>query len=526
MTASAPPPPTSTLPAAETITDIPGYCRQLGVAARRAGLAQASVPGRVRDAALRHIADALLADAGAIKAANKKDTDAGHEADLAGSMLDRLTLDDKRIASMADGVRQIADQPDPVGRIIEGRVLPNGIRLEKVRVPLGSILFIYESRPNVTADAAALCLKSGNALILRGGKEAMHSNAAIAACIHRGLAAADLPPEVVQLVATTDRAAVGELLQLDQHLDLCIPRGGESLIRAVVQQARIPVIKHYTGNCHVYLDAAADPDMAVDICVNAKTQRTGVCNAAETILFHQDCVAPGLVKKVGDALLAKGVELRADTRTMSVLPDAKPAEEADWSAEYLDLIVALRVVDDLDDAVAHINRYGSKHTDAIVSHRRPRRRPLRPDRRLGQRDGQLLHPLLRRPAVRPGRRDRHLYRQTPRPRAHGRRRPDDLQMGRPRQWSNPEVRKRKAEVPDASDEPARKTSIRSKGAYRVFQPADAQALPGLAQVCRSSDHTSTARTLRHFCRCQLSCRSARTQLQRICCQARDCRRGG
>ena len=365
--ASVPPPPAAETVEAGSITDVPAYCRQLAAAARRAGLAQAAVPGRVRDAALRHIADHLVADTQAIKAANRLDVEAGQTNGLAPAMLDRLTLDDARIAAMADGVRQIAQQPDPVGRILEGRVLPNGIRLEKVRVPLGSVLFIYESRPNVTADAAALCLKSGNALILRGGKEAIHSNTAIAACIHRGLADADLPIQTIQLVATPDRAAVGELLQLDQDIDLCIPRGGESLIRAVVKQSRIPVIKHYTGNCHVYLDAAADPEMAVDICVNAKTQRTGVCNAAETILFHQDCVASGLVKKVGQALLAKNCELRADTRSMSQLPEAKAADESDWSTEYLDLIVALRVVDDLEHAVAHINRYGSKHTDAIVS---------------------------------------------------------------------------------------------------------------------------------------------------------------
>ncbi|MEM6855319.1 MAG: glutamate-5-semialdehyde dehydrogenase, partial [Planctomycetota bacterium] len=237
----------------------------------------------------------------------------------------------------------------------------------KVRVPLGTVLIIFESRPNVTCDAAALCLKSGNAAVLRGGKEALHSNAAIADCVKQGLAKAGVPEDAVQLVATTDRAAVGELLKLDKLLDVCIPRGGESLIRAVVEQSRIPVIKHYTGNCHVYIDQDADEPMAIDIAVNAKTQRTGVCNAAETILFHQDCVESGLVQKVGEALLAKGCELRGDTRTMSVLPGAKPAAESDWSEEYLDLIVAVRVVDTLDDAVAHINRYGSKHTDAIVT---------------------------------------------------------------------------------------------------------------------------------------------------------------
>ena len=348
------------------VGDVAGYCRGLAAAARKTGLALAAVPGRVRDMALGHIADAIDAQAPALKTANAQDLEAGRAAGLAPSMLDRLELTDDRIASMADGVRSVAAQPDPVGHILEGRVLPNGIRLEKLRVPIGAVLIIFESRPNVTADAAALCLKSGNAAILRGGKEAIHSNAAIAACVRAGLEKAGIDPAAVQLVGTTDRAAVGELLKLDELIDVCIPRGGESLIRAVVEQSRIPVIKHFTGNCHVYLDAHADPDAAVEICVNAKTQRTGVCNAAETILFHQD-TAPGIIKNVGEALLEKGVELRADTRSMSALPQAKPAEEADWSAEYLDLIVALRVVDSLDDAVAHINRYGSKHTDAIVS---------------------------------------------------------------------------------------------------------------------------------------------------------------
>ncbi|MEM7625961.1 MAG: glutamate-5-semialdehyde dehydrogenase [Planctomycetota bacterium] len=365
MSTATPTDPATAAPGANP--DVPAYCRGLATSARRAGLTLASIPGRVRDEALRHIADALVADADTLKAANAKDLAAGRESGLASSMLDRLELTDARITSMAEGVRQIAAQTDPVGHILEGRVLPNGIRLEKVRVPIGTVLIIFESRPNVTADAAALCLKSGNAVILRGGKEALHSNAAIADCVKAGLEKAGLDPAIVQLVATTDRVAVGELLKLDEQIDLCIPRGGESLIRAVVEQARIPVIKHYTGNCHVYLDAHADPEMAVDICVNAKTQRTGVCNAAETILFHQDLVASGLVRRVGEALLEKGVELRADTRSMSELPSAKHAEEADWSAEYLDLIVALRVVDSLDDAVAHINRYGSKHTDAVVS---------------------------------------------------------------------------------------------------------------------------------------------------------------
>jgi glutamate-5-semialdehyde dehydrogenase len=347
--------------------DIPGYCHNLGRAAREAALNLASVSGQQRNQALREIAQAILDRREELKTENKKDLAAGQANGLASAILDRLELTDARIESMADSVRQIADQPDPVGQILEGRVLDNGIKLSKVRVPIGVVLIIFESRPNVTSDAAALCLKSGNATILRGGKEAIHSNAAIADCVHRGLEAAGLSQDLVQLVNTPDRAAVGELLKLDQHIDVCIPRGGESLIRAVVQQSHLPVIKHYTGNCHVYIDASADPDMAIKLCLNAKTQRTGVCNAAETILLHQDCVTNGLLEKIGNTLIARGVEVRGDTRTLSVLNDAKTADESDWSAEYLDMIVAMRVVDTLDDAAAHINRYGSKHTDAIVT---------------------------------------------------------------------------------------------------------------------------------------------------------------
>ncbi len=355
------------VPEADEQVDIATYCRGLAIAAREAALRLATVPGRVRDAALRAIAAELLDSYDALREANAKDLDAGRAAGLAPAMLDRLELTDARIRGIAESVRQIADQPDPVGQVVEGRTLASGIRLTKLRVPIGVILIIYESRPNVTSDAAALCLKSGNAVILRGGKEAMHSNAALAACVRRGLVAADLDPALVQLVETPDRAAVTELLRLDQHIDLCIPRGGESLIRAVVEQAHIPVIKHYTGNCHVYIDAHADADMAVDLCVNAKTQRTGVCNAAETILLHRACVDTGLLRRIGQALIERGVEVRGDTRTVGVLHNARIADESDWGAEYLDLIVAMRVVDSLDDAVDHINRYGSKHTDAIVT---------------------------------------------------------------------------------------------------------------------------------------------------------------
>jgi glutamate-5-semialdehyde dehydrogenase len=348
-------------------SDVAALCQTLADRAQAASQSLCTVPGRVRDQALRKIADQLLASADALKQANALDLQDGKDNGLNSAMLDRLKLDDKRIASMAESVRQVADQTDPVGRILEGRVLPSGIQLQKVRVPIGVVLIIFESRPNVTSDAAALCLKSGNAVILRGGKEAVHSNKAIATCVQAGLKDAGVDEHAVQLVPTTDRAAVGELLRKEGQIDVCIPRGGESLIRAVVEQSHIPVIKHYTGNCHVYVDAQCDEQMAVDICVNAKTQRTGVCNAAETILIHKDAVGSGLLKKIGQALIEKGTEVRGCEITCGQLPDAKPATEDDWHEEYLDMIVAIRVVDSLDQAVKHINTYGSKHTDAIVS---------------------------------------------------------------------------------------------------------------------------------------------------------------
>ena len=302
-----------------------------------------------------------------LQQANAKDLEAGKAAGLSPAMLDRLELTDARIASMADSVDQIADQGDPVGKVIEGRVLDNGIKLQKLRVPIGVVLIIFESRPNVTSDAAALCLKSGNATVLRGGKEAMHSNQAIAKCVQRGIASAGIDPAAVQLVETTDRAAVGKLLKMEGKIDLCIPRGGESLIRAVVEQAHIPVIKHYTGNCHVYMHGDCDEQMAVDICVNAKTHRTGVCNAAETLLFHADAAERGVLRKVCEALAEQGVEIRGDARTQAEFGQARTATDDDWAAEYLDKIVAVRVVDSLEQAAQHINYYGSKHTDAIIT---------------------------------------------------------------------------------------------------------------------------------------------------------------
>ncbi len=349
------------------ITELTTYARQLAENALVASRSLARSDGKQRTAALMAVAEQLRKRSDDIVSENAKDLAAGRSAKLSDAMLDRLKLDDKGVAKIADSVVQIAAQVDPVGQVIEGYTRPNGLEIRKVRVPIGVVLMIYESRPNVTSDAAALCLKSGNAVILRGGKEAAFSNAIIAQCVQQGLTQVGLPAHAVQLVNTPDRALLGELLKLDGLIDLCIPRGGESLIRAVVEQSRIPVIKHYTGNCHVYVDADADADMAVNICVNAKTQRPGVCNAAETFLFHNDAVRRGLLQKVGEALLAKKVELRGDERVRQVVPQAKPANDADWATEYLDLIVAVGVVDSVEDAITHINRYGSRHTDAIIT---------------------------------------------------------------------------------------------------------------------------------------------------------------
>ncbi|MCC7192000.1 MAG: glutamate-5-semialdehyde dehydrogenase [Phycisphaeraceae bacterium] len=347
--------------------DVRTYCQNLADRAQAASRVLMSTPGSVRTAALRRVATRLVEQAASIKEANARDLAAGEQAGLSKPMLDRLKLDDKRISAMADAVMQIADQVDPIGQVIEGAVRPNGLRIQKIRVPIGVVLFIYESRPNVTSDAAALCIKSGNALILRGGKEAAHSNAVIVKVIQDAMEQSGIVKDAVQFVETTDRAAVGELLKLEGKIDVCIPRGGESLIRAVVEQSLIPVIKHYTGNCHIYVDATADADSTVDICVNAKVQKPSACNAVETILFHQQAVQRGLLRRVCDALVNKGVEIRGDEATHAVFSAAKNASEQDWYTEYLDLIVAVKVVDSLDQAIDHINVYGSHHTDAILT---------------------------------------------------------------------------------------------------------------------------------------------------------------
>ncbi len=346
--------------------DLAAYSKSLASRARSAAetLTEASVEQKNR--VLTDMAASVRNSAKRLKAENAKDMANAKDAGLSQAMLERLELDDKRIEAMAVSLEQVAAQIDPVGQIIEGYVRPNGLEIQRVRVPIGVVAIIFESRPNVTADAAGLCLRSGNACILRGGKEAINSNLAIADCLRKALAGNDMPLDAVQVVETTDRALVGELLKQEGLIDVVIPRGGESLIRAVVEQSRIPVIKHYTGNCHVYIDRYADLELAERIVVNAKCQRPSVCNAAETILIHRD-VAEQFVPVVCQSLSKEGVEIRGCEETASICAAVKPADEADWSTEYLDLIVAMKIVENIDQAITHINTLGSHHTDAIVS---------------------------------------------------------------------------------------------------------------------------------------------------------------
>jgi glutamate-5-semialdehyde dehydrogenase len=320
------------------------------------------------------MADAIEARKDAILATNAKDVTAGREGSLSTALIDRLTLNDARVAGMVSSLREIAALPDPVGEVMRMWRRPNGLLVGRMRIPLGVIAIIYEARPNVTADAAGLCLKAGNAVILRGGKEAFASNTAIAEALSVALEQAGLPAEAVQLVPTTDRAAMEELLQRDEEIDLVIPRGGEGLIRFVAERSRIPVIKHYKGNCHVYVDAAADAKMALEVCYNGKVSRPGVCNAVETILVHGG-IATTFLPELFDRLSKAGVELRGDERARQIVPAMKPASEQDFYEEVLDLICAVGVVPDLDAAIAHIERYGSSHTEAIITqdHRAARR---------------------------------------------------------------------------------------------------------------------------------------------------------
>ncbi|HSG89490.1 MAG TPA: glutamate-5-semialdehyde dehydrogenase [Pseudomonadales bacterium] len=338
----------------------------LGRRARAASRLIARAGSDRKSVALGAIADALEADRDAIVAANALDLEAGVGAGLDGPMLDRLRLDDAAIARMIEGVRQVDRLADPIGVITDLAYRPSGIQVGRMRVPLGVIGIIYESRPNVTVDAASLCLKAGNATLLRGGSEAIHSNRAIAASIRAGLERAELPADVVQLVETTDRAAVGHLITMSEFVDVIVPRGGKSLIERVSADARVPVIKHLDGNCHVYVDARADAEMAVRIVFNGKCHRYGVCNAVESLLVHAD-VAATLLPRIAERLRTRQVELRGCERTCAILADAVPATAADWDEEYLGPILAVKVVDDLDTAIDHINRHGSAHTDAIVT---------------------------------------------------------------------------------------------------------------------------------------------------------------
>ncbi|KAF0280861.1 glutamate-5-semialdehyde dehydrogenase [Spiribacter aquaticus] len=348
------------------MSEINATMRGIGQTARAASRRLAASEAGARNAALRAIAERLRDDRAALETANEKDLAAGRGNGLDAALLDRLTLTDARIDAMADGLEQIAALPDPVGAVSHLDPMPSGIRVGRMRVPLGVVGIIYESRPNVTADAAALCLKSGNACVLRGGSEALHSNQAIAACIAAGLADAGLPETAVQVVRTTDRAAVGAMITLDEYIDVLVPRGGKGLIERIMREATVPMIKHLDGVCHCYVDADADPAMAERVVVNAKTQRYGTCNTLETLLVDAS-VAASLLPRFKAAFDAHGVELRGCERSRALVDGLTAAEPADWDAEYLAPILAVAVVDGLDAAIEHIDRHGSGHTDAIVT---------------------------------------------------------------------------------------------------------------------------------------------------------------
>ena len=354
------------IPGLGTFADVAAYMAGVGVAARAAARDFARAGTQEKNAALLATAAAIRRDAAKLRAANERDVAAARGAAHDAAFVDRLTLSSAGIEAMAAGLEQIAALPDPVGEISELKYRPSGIQVGLMRVPLGVIGIVYESRPNVTADAAGLCLKAGNATILRGGSEALASNQAIAACIHEGLAAAGLPESGVQIVATTDRAAVGCLITDQEHVDVIVPRGGKGLIERVAREAKVPVIKHLDGVCHVYIDARADLEMAIRIADNAKTQRYSPCNTMETLLVHAD-IAARVLPPLAQIYAGKGVELRGCDRSRALVPAMKSATEGDWYTEYLAPILAVRVVDDLDAAMAHIAKYGSQHTDAIVT---------------------------------------------------------------------------------------------------------------------------------------------------------------
>jgi glutamate-5-semialdehyde dehydrogenase len=346
--------------------DVQTYMHGVGRNARSASRVIAKADSGVKNRALSAIAEALTRTRASLLEANARDVEGARAHGLDSAAIDRLTLTHKSIAAMSDGLEQVAKLPDPIGEIVNMRFRPSGIQVGQMRVPLGVIGIIYESRPNVTADAAALCLKSGNAAILRGGSEAMHSNQAIASCVHEGLRAAGLPETAVQVIETTDRAAVGELITMQDYVDVIVPRGGKSLIERLQRESRVPMIKHLHGVCHVYIDDKADMDKAIRVADNAKTQRLGTCNTMETLL-----VARGIANDVLPRLAAiysdKGIELRGDSQSRAIVPEMKEATDEDWYTEYLDAILSVRIVDGLDQAIDHIATYGSQHTDAIVT---------------------------------------------------------------------------------------------------------------------------------------------------------------
>ena len=350
---------------AESI-DLRKYCQETAEQARRAGVALARLGGGLKNAWLKRSAELLRRQTTTLVEANALDLATAPKFGLTTAAIDRLRLTPAVIESMAVGLEEVAALPEPIGEVIESSIRPNGLEVLKVRVPLGVVFFIYESRPNVTSDAAAICIKSGNAVILRGGKEAAHSNRAIVSLLEQAGEEVGLPQGAVQLVNTADREAVGHFLQLHEQIDVAIPRGGESLIRRVAAEAKMPVIKHFTGNCHVYVDRAADLAMAEQITVNSKCHRMGVCNAAESLIVHRE-VAAIFLPRIGKLLQERQVELRGDGRTRAILPQAKPASEKDFATEYLGPILSIKVVDSLEEAIDHINHYGSRHTDAIVT---------------------------------------------------------------------------------------------------------------------------------------------------------------
>lgn len=339
---------------------------EMGKRAREAAHLMAKADSGRKREALEKMALALERERGSIDAANRKDVEDAVGKGLAAAKVDRLIISEKVLGEMVSGLREVVLLPDPVGEVTKMWTRPNGLRVGKMRIPLGVIGIVYESRPNVTVDAAALCIKAGNAVILRGGSEAFHSNSRLAAILRESLKEAGLPEDAVQFVETTDRQAVLDLLGLEDYVDVMIPRGGEDLIRFVTKNARMPVLKHYKGVCHIFIDSDADIGMAEKICLNAKVQRPGVCNAMETLLVHEK-IAPDFLPAMAEAFRREGVELRGCEKTREIVRDAKPAAEEDWYAEYLDLVLAVRVVPDMDEAIRHITKYGSQHTEAIVT---------------------------------------------------------------------------------------------------------------------------------------------------------------